>query len=358
MPKIQFLILDDETKQYHVLNSIAFNDDLQDEIPENFIIVKYGQTNWSKGDEFGSFEFSEADANRVIEDFKSRNRDVVFDYEHQTLSGKEAPASGWITNLKKTEIGLLAEVNWTDKAKKYIKSREYRYHSPVIHFDAGKPFRLHSCALTNKPAMFGYDSLVADDGNNSIKNKEQKMKFLIELAKELGVDIAVLDDGKTDEKATAEAVKAKLLQLKAENEAAKKMTEFLKLHDCVSTDELTLKIKGMIPAAEKAELEAKLAKIEADKVVAEAFTDGKLVEAQREWAITLATKDIKAFNDFIEKAPKVAPESAAKIDTANPEKEKEKTEAFTDAELAVFKGMGLSQKDFDDFKKEKEKENE
>jgi phage I-like protein len=333
------------------LQPMAFDDSaLSAEGPLEFEIVRFGENQWTKGDERGHFAFNEADADNMIADFKGRGRDVVFDYEHQTLSGKEAPASGWIKELRKTDKGVVAKVDWTERAKKYFHDREYRYHSPVLHFQKGRPFRLHSAALTNRPAMHGYPALVANDKRQTHQKEEKMNEHLKKIAAMLGVEVIALADGKEDEKATATAVFAKLEE---QGKAGKSLGDLLALHDVKSADELTLKIKGMIPAAEKTELEARLAGIEADKVVAKAFSDGKLVEAQRPWAVAYATQDLKAFSDFIDKAPKVAPGPASGVKTADPAKDGDGALALTDAEKEVYKNLNLSEEQIKKIKEEK-----
>jgi phage I-like protein len=56
--------------------------------------------------------------------FKSRNLDLVIDYEHQTLENIQAPAGGWIKELILKHDGIYARVEWTPKAMEYLKNRE------------------------------------------------------------------------------------------------------------------------------------------------------------------------------------------------------------------------------------------
>jgi phage I-like protein len=312
--------------------------------PAEFLLVRYGDNAFTKGGESGRFAFGEADADEVVADFARRGKDGVIDYEHQTLSGGEAPAAGWIKALVKTAEGLVAKVDWTARAAERLKGREYRYHSPVLHIRDGRPYRLHSVALTNHPALHGYPALVADDDKPMTLEATPMNEHLKKIATMLGVTVVALADGKEDEKATAEAVVAKLNGQTAALLAAQAATaDLLKLHDCKTTDELTLKIKGMVPAAEKSALEAKLAKIEAEKAVAKAFTDGKLIEAQREWATKLAEKDLAAFTDFAAKAPKIVPGLVDPALLGNPSKSTDGApKSFTDAEMKVFKTLNLT----------------
>lgn len=180
-------------------------------------------------------------------------------------------------------------------------------------------------------------------------------EYLKKIAAALGVTVVALADGKEDEKATADAVIAKLGEIQAAQTAAQAekgaVSELLKLHDCETVEALGVKIAGMVPAGDKAALEAKIAKIEADKAVAKAFADGKLVEAQREWALKLAEKDLAAFNDFAAKAPKVVPGKLDQKDLGNPPKGIDDAQSFTDEQMTVFKRLNLTD---DQIKKIKE----
>ena len=68
---------------------------------------------------------------------RAPKRDLVVDYEHQTLKDIQAPAAGWMNGLvsivrdgKKVLRAQMSE--WTSKANEYLKNHEYRYVSPVF----------------------------------------------------------------------------------------------------------------------------------------------------------------------------------------------------------------------------------
>lgn len=98
----------------------------------------------------------------VIAAFEARGNDLVVDYEHQTLDGDQAPAAGWITALEdRGDAGLWARVEWTEKAKAYLETGEYRYDSPVFTVDreTRRVVKLHHIALTNWPASHNRTAL-------------------------------------------------------------------------------------------------------------------------------------------------------------------------------------------------------
>lgn len=112
----------------------------------------------------GTFEMNQNVFEQMIANFDKGGIDIVCDYEHQTLYGDTAPASGWIKQTPislKAETGTLqAQIEWTEKAKAHIEAKEYRYLSPVFapntisQADASNiGWTLHSVALTNKPFL-------------------------------------------------------------------------------------------------------------------------------------------------------------------------------------------------------------
>lgn len=133
--------------------------------PKAIELVRFGVNHFTRDGKPGEFDFTPGDADKIIREFSERKRDVVIDYEHQSLSGGEAPAAGWIDRLEKTATGLNAHVKyWTDKALDHLKNGAYRYSSPTLLFSADNNVTaLHSVALTNHPALHGMKALVAND---------------------------------------------------------------------------------------------------------------------------------------------------------------------------------------------------
>ena len=72
--------------------------------PKSFLLCPYGEQHYTKDGKEDAFRFSPESADRVIREFHSRARDLVIDYEHQTLTGGKAPAAGWIGDLEKTGL--------------------------------------------------------------------------------------------------------------------------------------------------------------------------------------------------------------------------------------------------------------
>lgn len=219
---------------------------------------KIGVTGKWDGHNSGTFEMNQSIFEQMVANYERGGIDIVVDYEHQTLWGGEAPASGWILkepiSLKAENGELFAQIQWTDRAKAMIMSGEYRYMSPVfapnsISQSDGSNigWKLHSVALTNKP-------------------------FLEELD-EVRLNKLIQNTNHTKEEGTM--TKDEELALAAENEKLKTENEALKAENEKHAD---------------AQAEAK---------VEAAIAAKKLHPDQKEHALKMCKSDSKGFDDFI-----------------------------------------------------------
>lgn len=144
--------------------------------------LKIGVSGKWEGHPVGTFELNQATFDQMVSNFEKSNIDIVCDYEHQTLYGDCAPASGWIfknpISLKSENGELFAKIEWTDKAKTHIKNIEYRYLSPVFAPNTTSQvdgtnigWTLHSVALTNKPFLQELDEVRLNKLNNQTKEE-------------------------------------------------------------------------------------------------------------------------------------------------------------------------------------------
>lgn len=130
----------------------------------------------------------EAAAASVIAAFERRGNDMVIDYEHQTIVGGQAPAAGWIKRLAyDAKRGLIASVEWTAKAVEYLKSREYRYFSPVMYIakSSRRVVAIESVALTNQPRINHLKPIVAKLNHQPEREENamfEKIKTILKLA--------------------------------------------------------------------------------------------------------------------------------------------------------------------------------
>jgi phage I-like protein len=322
---------------------IKFPENTPRELPEEILLIKYGNNNFTKSGVKSEFLFSENDAENVINEFNIRGRDLVIDYEHQSLKGEKAPAAGWIEALLKTPEGLVAKIKyWTQEASDFLTKGEYRYFSPVIHFSRrGKSVSaIHSVALTNHPAMHDNPALVADDSAEEeldapikhINNSKGQTK-MHELLSLLGL-VALSDSPEEEQTQSVISSVKKLLDLKAGLE------KLLESYDCESLAELEMKFHNSMPIDEKVKLENDLKKFEAEMLVSKALSDGKLSESSREWAGNFALNDLEGFKNWAKSAPKIIPDNQS-LETSN---DVFSTESLSDTDRQVFHILGLNLK--------------
>lgn len=138
-------------------------------LPAGAFQSKDGRPSIQTNGRVGQWRLDAAAAASVIAAMPNGSQGYVIDYEHQTLNkeknGQPAPAAGWFRGLEWREgQGLfMTQIEWSDRARTMIASREYRFLSPVFGFDGqtGTVTYIHSVALTNDPALIGLTDLAA-----------------------------------------------------------------------------------------------------------------------------------------------------------------------------------------------------
>jgi len=341
-------------------------------IPTEFQVFPAGQVE-AKG--AGAFTVDAEAMNAVIQKFQARGLDMVIDYEHQT-EGKtdqydftapdgRAPAAGWIKRLEnRGQDGLWAICEWTDKAREYLASREYRYFSPVfmVSKSSGKLTELLRVALTNAPRLNQIQPIVA-------KNlKEESMEFLKKIAKLLGLPETATEDqvsvaiaGLNGHKETVlacsrevgltdatggEIIISAIKSLKeqpAKIVACPEVIEAIGLATTATKSEIIASIHALKqrPDAtvlqEIASLKARLAERDKDDLVTAALKEGKITPAQKEWAEKYALADAEGFKLFVAKAPQVVPTDKLQV-VPDPKP----AAVPDDAQLQINKMLGVS----------------
>lgn len=252
----------------------------------------------------------------IIAEFERRGNDMVIDYEHQTLRDGQAPAAGWVKNLiDKGAHGLWAAVEWTDRAREYLKNREYRYFSPVFWIGAKdrRVVKIEHMALTNYPKLNSLRPIVARLEMGEPQRKETSM--LEKLKKLLGL----ADDAGEDQVMTAvEALvaKNKEMEVAAKNKpaivASKAVLEAIGVKEGADLQVVIAAIDGLkAPATAAQELSRQVAKLTAeiagmkrDDMVALALKEGKTSPAEVEaWGRDLAEKNPEQFQKIVLSRP-------------------------------------------------------
>ena len=336
--------------------------------------------------ELTSFEVTREHIDAAVEynaERKRRNpaRDLVIDYEHQTLHGGVAPAAGFIADLKGSDDGLDATgVRWTAKAAAYISAGEYRYISPVFGFDrydkvTGNPVRMivHNAGITNEPFFDELKPLVSKDNSHSLYffSKEVQMnkaiEFLLaflamasgstpeqiaakahEFAEQLKSAGVTAKDGA---EITAKAVIDRFAQIKSDLEKmTANYTAVAKALDANETDppeKLTVLIaakadtSAYVTKTEYNALRTQLQSREIDDVFNAAKSLGKISPASEPELRKWAEKDLAGFKAFLAKVAdySVVPLQHITVADAKPAKEK-----LSEEEVKIAKALGVDPK--------------
>lgn len=90
--------------------------------------------------------------NTVVSNF---SKEVLVDFEHNAELGGDTTAGAWIRSVRVDPArGLLGVFKFTDAGADAVSNRRLRFISPAWPYDQdGRPTRLISVALTNKPAI-------------------------------------------------------------------------------------------------------------------------------------------------------------------------------------------------------------
>ena len=324
--------------------------------PEVISVLPLGHVKSTKGE----FDVDGESFSAMKAQIAQRGVDLVVDYEHQTLTGEQAPAAGWVKELFLDDGQIKARVEWTDKAKAYLENREYRYLSPVITVRKAdnKAMGLHSIALTNTPAIEHMEAIVNslnfEGGQNTMNEFMKKLAALLGLGEDATEEQvaealkACVEENKSLKESAAEAAK----QQPAEDDkvvANKAVCELLGLKAGAATADVAAAIMalkggniGGVNLVEQVKsLEAKLADRDAEEAVEMALKAGKITPAQRDWAKGYALKNLDDFRGFVEKAPQVVPMGTV----GGSETLALKSEELDEATLLVCKQLGISAED-------------
>ena len=322
--------------------------------PETITVLPLGHVVSSKGE----FDVDEGSFQAMKAQIAQRGVDLVVDYEHQTLKGVEAPAAGWVKELKLEDGNIVAVVEWTPRGAEYLKNKEYRYLSPVVNVRKmdNKAIGLHSLALTNTPAIENMTPIVNSD---NFKGGHENMDMQ-KLAAALG-----LGPDATEEQ-IMEALQAMVAENKSLKEgkqpgdeatvANKAVCELLGLKAGAPAEDVTAKIMelkggtidGVNVLEELKALKQQNAQRDADEAVTLALKAGKITPAQKDWARSYALADPKGFDAFVEKAPQVVPMGEIDLGGTVALKSDKPDEATT----LVCKQLGVSQEDLEKYGKE------
>src|SRR5271155_131933 len=262
------------------------------------------------------------------------NAGLPIDYDHATdfgaPEGRPAPAAGWIRELEVRGGAVWGRVERTARAASSIVAREYRYVSPVFQFDpkTGAVTRLLRAGLPNNPNLH-LTAIAASLTTAAADARDESMEFSTELRELLNLEDA----------ATAAEVLAKVRELRAAGDAAGAATS-AHAHDpahyvAVAEFERAL--------TELNALKAERAREHAAHAVEEAIRAGKIVPAQREWAIAYCAADTRGFQAFAAKQPSILGENLGL--SGEPPADR-RASGLNAAEIAICAQLGLKHSEF------------
>lgn len=303
--------------------------------PEWVLLFKAG---WNELEGEGQYFVDKLSFEMVLAGFRRRGNDLVVDYEHQTLTGEEAPAAGWIKELKWEDgKGIWARVEWTEKAAAYIVKKEYRYFSPVFYVRPSdkRLVALDCVSLTNAPKHNHLEPIMA---KLTSKTEVADMDFLHKIAAKLGIE------DPTEDKVVE--VIASLQDKEPKEALPREVLEALEMEEgdvsavVASIHALKQARAAMVSRQEFEKLQARLIQREAEEVVAKALSGGKITAAQKDWAMEYAKRDMQGFKTFVAKAPVVVP--ADKLPGRQETKDGQSLDAIT---LKIARMMDVPEED-------------
>ncbi len=396
-----------------------------DQAPEWIELIPAGR--FSAIDGRGPFENSDPDQIVTASVARMPQAGLVLDYDHSTdlaaPRGRPAPAAGWIKELKVERGAIFARIEWTADAAEAVKSKKWRYVSPVFEHDKnGAVRRILRAALTNNPAltelpaiaaaripvmprkqlseilsgleaispsathsqlhaaakMLMGDDYVGDDGDDEgeggapeqagalkdwarEKEKEHHMEDAQAMAKrhEEELDRCSSEEEKAEcsKRHMAETSEARLRAQRAKESAtcaqrseAEQLKTGAQKMTAKEIAELVNKQIATHPdfvAAQKKinEMELNRAKLAATNTVDSAIRAGRLIPAQREWAIEYCTADAEGFQKFIGAQPKILQQGSDGTFTGRIGDAPQGASIFSEKQIEIFTNLGLESKE-------------
>lgn len=275
--------------------------------PTEFRLFVFGTNRSDQGD----FVFDQESAEAVMEEWGRQRRDLVIDYEHQSLAKPpiKAPAAGWFVPEVRPD-GLWATiVRWTSEARNLIETAQYRFFSPGFQYETktGRIIKVINAGLTNNPSLYGLPALVAASSrpleeDTTMPDENEKIATLTAQVSDLTAKLNSRDEelrharGQT---ATAQLSAALGLAPTAKIEEIQERATTLgtlssKIREITGKDTFGAAM-GVIEGwqrdaaqtqqllTEKKEIETAACKSEVASILDKLATEGKVPPAKREW---------------------------------------------------------------------------
>ena len=266
----------------------------------------------------------------ILAAFAAEGKDLPIDWEHSTQlkapNGDRSPAAGWIKGMEIRDGAIWGRVEWTNDGAASIASKEYRYISPVFHFEieTNRIFRIVSCGLTNTPNLY-LNAL-----NRAQHQKELNME-LSQLLASLGLP------------ATATFLEAlnRIAQMKTEHATVLNQAQnppldrFVPRADYDTALNRATKAEGELGSIKATTLETAI-----NTEIDAALAAGKITPATKDYHVAQCQQEggLDRFKAFVQAAPVIAGDSG--LDHKKPAGEKT---ALNAEEKAACLALGISE---------------
>ena len=270
---------------------------------------------------YGAFNITENDLKKAYENLQQGvgmvkdaegNYILPLGYNHAEYdpNPENAKASGHGKKFRFVGNAIEALVEWTEKAKEYIKNKEFQWFSPEFKQDwkdengISHGFTILGGSLCNRPFLKKGQMAIAftDDGPYSIQSIDSTAKAADNKTNPKELEMQELESIKTilalDEGADVIGAIKSLTEKNAELEKKVQDSE-------TGNKTLTDKINALDDRVKKGEQASKeLNDMKVTQLLDSALRDGKIVPAQTEEYKKLAEKDYEQAKKLIEATPK------------------------------------------------------
>ena len=121
---------------------------------------------------------------QVAKVFNEAAREIQVDFDHRSETGGGTAAAGWIVRVWSDPVrGLLGDVKVSGQGAKALNDLDYRFASPAFELgEDGRPQRLLSLALTNRPNMADIERVYNSQAANLSNGEDPNMTLEIKQA--------------------------------------------------------------------------------------------------------------------------------------------------------------------------------
>lgn len=313
---------DDVIVAFNELESFAGHPSDPAVVPTEMRLFATGKNRMRKGGRTFTIVFDSESEQMVREAHNNQGRDQLpVDYDHGMLGMITTPegsaAAGWFTLSFRADGVYASDIEWTNRAKRMLEEREYRYSSPAVRLEETnevgvmRVVEVINVAITNLPATVGQKPLVA---NATQENEDMNLKELLELlgakddAEAKAKIEALLSAEERAQKAEQKAEEAKTVAKGALEQSEKlsaEKSELLGAAGATDLDGLRERMSKLEAQAQSAEqLSTRVTELEQERAkerhaaVKQALVDeGKLTPAQFSWADTQSADQLQTWGE-------------------------------------------------------------